>query len=423
VTRALAIIDGEHYAPVVQDALATLPYDFGGAWLAGGTEKLRGDDEYGVPLFDDLERALADLEPEVVVDLSDEPVLGPRDRFRVASRVLAYGVPYVGPDFRFDPPELQPFDLPSIGIVGTGKRVGKTAVAGHALRLFARDRDVVVVAMGRGGPPEPEVEGASPTFRRLLELSRNGRHAASDYLEDAVFGGVDAIGCRRCGGGLAGGVGVSNVPEGARLALAREPDLVIFDGSGAAFPPIATARRILVANSSIEPELLTGYLNTYRVLVSDLVVLTGAEQGSRHDELRAAIDEVRPDSTVIVTEMRPRPVEPIEGKRVAVFTTAGDETHERFGQLLAEEHGAEIVHISGSLADREQLRTDLESIDAEIYLIEIKAAAIDVVAETADERGVECVFLDNDVVPLDGEPDLDAVLTALAEAAQKEPVS
>jgi cyclic 2,3-diphosphoglycerate synthase len=423
VTRALAIIDGEHYAPVVQDALATLPYDFGGAWLVGGTEKLRGDDEYGVPLFDDLERALADFEPEVVVDLSDEPVLGPRERFRVASRVLAHGVPYVGPDFRFDPPELQPFDLPSIGIVGTGKRVGKTAVAGHALRLFAQDRDVVVVAMGRGGPPEPEVEPAGPTVERLLELSRHGRHAASDYLEDAVFGGVDAIGCRRCGGGLAGGVGVSNVADGARLALEREPDLVIFEGSGAAFPPIATARRILVANSSIAPELLVGYLNTYRVLVSDLVVLTGAEQGSRHDELRAAIDEVKPDSTVVATEMRPRPVAPIEGKRVAVFTTAGKETHERLARLLAEEHGAEVVHVSGSLADREQLRADLVSIDAEIYLTEIKAAGIDVVVETADERGVGCVFLDNDVVPLDGEPDLDSELNALAEAAQKEPVA
>ena len=211
--------------------------------------------------------------------------------------------------------------------------------------------------------------------------------------------------------------------DGARLALEREPDLVIFEGSGAAFPPIATARRILVANSSIAPELLAGYLNTYRVLVSDLVVLTGAEQGSRHDELRAAIDEVKPDTTVIATEMLPRPVGPIEGKRVAVFTTAGKETHERLAQLLAEEHGAEVVHVSGNLADREALRADLESIDAEIYLTEIKAAGIDVVAETADERGVDCVFLDNDVVPLDGEPDLDEELKALAEAAQKEPVA
>jgi cyclic 2,3-diphosphoglycerate synthase len=421
--RALAVIDGEHYAPVVRDALATLPYDFGGAWIAGGTEKLRGDDDYGVPLYEELERALTDLEPDVVVDLSDEPVLGPRERFRVASRVLAHGIPYVGPDFRFDPPELQPFDLPSIGVVGTGKRVGKTAVAGHALRLFSQDRDVVVVAMGRGGPPDPELEPANPSVARLLELSRNGRHAASDYLEDAALGGVDAIGCRRAGGGLAGAVAISNVAEGARLAREREPDLVIFDGSGAAFPPVATGKRILVANAGIEPELLTGYLNTYRVLVSDLVVLTGAEQRSRHDELRRAVEDVKPDLTVVATEMKPRPVEPVDGKRVAVFTTARPETHERLRRVLAEEHAAEVVEVSGSLSDRASLRTELESIDAEVYLVEIKAAAIDLVAETADERGVQCVFLDNDVLALDGEPDLDAELLALAEAAQKAPVA
>ena len=421
--RALAVIDGEHYAPVVRDALVELPYDFGGAWLVGGAEKLRGDDEYGVDLWDDLERALADLEPEVVVDLSDEPVLGPRERFRVASRVLAHGIPYVGPDFRFDPPELAPFDLPSIGIVGTGKRVGKTAVAGHALRLFAKELNVLVVAMGRGGPPEPQVEPAGPSVARLLELSRNGQHAASDYLEDAAFGGVDAIGCRRAGGGFAGKVATSNVLAGARIAREREPELVIFEGSGAAFPPVATAKRLLVANASIAPELLTGYLNTYRVLVSDLIVLTGAEQGSRHDELRAAVDEVKPDLPVVATEMKPRPAEPVDGKRVAVFTTAKQETHDRLARLLAEEHGADVVSVSGNLSDRSKLRADVESADADTYLIEIKAAAIDVVAEAAAERGAECVFLDNDVVPVEGEPDLDSELRALAEAAQKEPVA
>ena len=133
---------------------------FVGVWLAGGTEKLRGGDDYGVPVVDDLEAAIAELEPELVIDLSDEPVLGPRERFRTASRVLALGLPYVGSDFRFDPPELAPFPLPSLSVVGTGKRVGKTAVTGHLARLLAADRDVVVVAMGRGGPPEPEVAEA-----------------------------------------------------------------------------------------------------------------------------------------------------------------------------------------------------------------------------------------------------------------------
>jgi cyclic 2,3-diphosphoglycerate synthetase len=84
VTRAVVVIDGEHYAPVVRDAIAELPYDVVGAWLAGGTEKLRGDDEYGVPLLAELDDGFADA--QVVVDLSDEPVLGPRERFLLASR-------------------------------------------------------------------------------------------------------------------------------------------------------------------------------------------------------------------------------------------------------------------------------------------------------------------------------------------------
>ena len=42
MTRAVALIDGEHYAPVVRDAFAELPYDFVAALLVGGSEKLRG---------------------------------------------------------------------------------------------------------------------------------------------------------------------------------------------------------------------------------------------------------------------------------------------------------------------------------------------------------------------------------------------
>jgi predicted GTPase len=34
--RALVLIDGEHYAPVVRDALAELPYDVVAALLVGG---------------------------------------------------------------------------------------------------------------------------------------------------------------------------------------------------------------------------------------------------------------------------------------------------------------------------------------------------------------------------------------------------
>ncbi|NUT56497.1 MAG: cyclic 2,3-diphosphoglycerate synthetase, partial [Thermoleophilia bacterium] len=373
--KAIALIDGEHYAPVVRAALEELPYDFVAAHLVGGIEKLRDDADYGAPLAPDLAAALAEHRPELVVDLSDEPVLGPRERFRLASRVLAAGLPYVGADFRFDPPELAPFPLPSFAIVGTGKRVGKTAITAHAAQLYARERKVVVVAMGRGGPPEPEVAELRPDVDALLALSRAGRHAASDYLETAALVGVTTVGCRRCGGGLAGSVGVSNVHAGARRAVELEPELVLFDGSGAAIPPVATARRILVVNATSDPEVATGYLNEYRHLVSDLVVLTMAEQGAGWEELQGRALALAP--AVVAATLRPRPTADVSGRRVAFFSTAPPSAHGLFAEHLAGEYGADVVHVSGALADRTALRQELERVDADVFLVEVKAAASD----------------------------------------------
>jgi cyclic 2,3-diphosphoglycerate synthase len=403
--RAVAVIDGEHYAPVVRDALAQLPHEFVAAVLVGGTEKLRGRESYGVPLSASLDEAIAEHAPVVVVDLSDEPVLGPRRRMALASRALALGVPYEGADFRLDPPTFEPFSLPSLAVIGTGKRVGKTAVTGRLARLAAQVLDVVVVSMGRGGPPEPEVIESPPTLDELVALSRAGRHAASDHLETAALAGVPTIGCRRCGGGLAGAVATSNVSDGAVLAAGRGPDLVVFDGSGAAIPPIAVDARILVVNGLQD---VADGLNAYRIHVSDLVVLAGGDEGARE-----AVLETK-KLPVVRAELRLEPAEPLAGRRTAVFTTGPAPT----GHL-----DADVVHVSRNLADRTALLEDLEQIEADVYLVELKAAAIDVVAEAARARDKEVVLAANEVVPLPGEPDLDTELRRLVGSATREVVA
>jgi cyclic 2,3-diphosphoglycerate synthetase len=373
----VALIDGEHVAEVVRDALAELPYDWAGAILVGGSEKLRGEAEYGVPLLADFGDA------ELVVDLSDEPVLGPGERFQWASKALAAGLSYLGADFRFDPPPLEEIGVPSIGVIGGGKRVGKTAVAAHLASLAARDRDVVVVAMGRGGPRRPELVEQPPTVADLVELSRTGRHAASDHLELAALTGLPTIGCRRAGGGLAGRVFVSNLLEGARLAAEREPDLVLFDSSGTAVPPVAVDRRVLVVGAQNDVD---SYFGTYRRLISDLVVSIGCE-------LPGAIP----------ARIELRPTEPLEG-RVAVFTA---------GPVEVRGLDADVVHVSHRLGDRLALAGELERVSADTYLVELKGAAIDLVAEHALAHDARVVLAANDVVS-DG---LDEALEALLPEA------
>ncbi len=412
------MIDGEHYASVVRDALVELPHDVVACVLVGGTEKLRGGEQYGVPLSASLEAAIREHAPDLVLDLSDEPVLGPPARFRLAARALALGVPYEGADFRLEPPRFEAIRTPSVAVIGTGKRVGKTAVTGHVARVMARGRSVVVVAMGRGGPAAPEVIEAQPTVADLLALSRAGRHAASDHLETAALTGLPTVGCRRCGGGLAGAVGISNVLAGSRLAEDLDPALIVLDGSGAALPPIAAGRRVLVVGAHQDHAVATGYLNPYRALLADLVVVTMAEDGVDHGGLAAQLAELtRPGVPVIRTVLRPRPLADVRGRRIAFFGTAPAVQSERIAEHLRASYGADVASVSGSLSDRDALRRELAVLDADVVVVEIKAAAIDVVAEEAERRGLEVVLAGNDVVPLAGETDLDAALERLAAEA------
>ena len=331
-------------------------------------------DDYGVPLVEALDGVEADL----VVDLSDEPVLGPRERMLWASRSLALGLPYVGADFRFDPPPLHPVDA----AVARGDRhsasgSGRPPSRAHVARVFSRDRRVVVVAMGRGGPAEPELLETPPTLDDLLSLSRSGRHAASDHLEAAALAGVP----RSAAGGPAAGSRALRSVERARGRVARgaaRPRVVVFDGSGAAVPPVEADARILVTNGSHDPR---AGLNAYRVLISDLVVDTG---GADLEAIRSISDV-----PIVAAELRLRPSTPLDGRRTAVFTT---------GPAPTDGLDAEIVHVSRNLARRDALREELEHVDADIYLVELKAAAVDVVAEAALARGAEVVLAANDVV-------------------------
>ena len=154
------------------------------------------------------------------------------------------------------------------------------------------------------------------------------------------------------GGGLAGEPGESNVVEGAALAARMGPGTIVFEGSGSCVPPVEVDRTVCLVGGPVEGH------GRVPLLRADLCLLMA---------------DVQAEGAAIRCELRPEPAEPLPaGARVALFTT-GRESCE----------GVEPVVCSTNLARRSALAADLDRAAAEgcdVYLTELKAAAIDTVA-------------------------------------------
>jgi cyclic 2,3-diphosphoglycerate synthetase len=233
------------------------------------------------------------------------------------------------------------------------------------------------------------------------------------------------VGCRRCGGGLSGEPFVSNVLEGARIANELDTGATVFDGSGAAIPPVAVEGRVLVAGAHQDPEYITGFLGAYRLLVSDLLLLTMSEEpvagAERVQSIVRAVREVKPDLQVIPAVFRPRPVSEVRNLKVAYVSTAPGAVLSVLSRYLEERYGCKVVAASGSLSDRKGLARDLEGMrgaGVEAYLTEIKAAAVDVVTRRGAGEDKPVFYCDNEPVAVAGyEGLLDKALLELAEKA------
>lgn len=438
MAKVLALIDGEHYPPVVHEALKRLGEqgeEIVGVAFLGGTEKVLENNNFatfGYPVITGPDylsavgRAINECRPEKVIDLSDEPIVGYRDRMNIASTVLAHNLVYLGADFEFRPPEFHDVARkPSMAIIGTGKRVGKTAISAFACRVLKNGGfGPVVVAMGRGGPAEPEVirgDEIKIDAEYLLSQAQQGRHAASDHFEDALMSRIPTVGCRRCGGGMAGKPYTSNVLKGAEAANGLDGDFIVFEGSGAAMPPVATDTRVVVAGIDQRADYITGYLGPYRILLSDLVVLTNCEESvapAKIAEVIAGIEQIKPGAMVVKTVFRPQPLRDISKKQVFFATTAPPQTGPILKDYLEKKCGAEVVGISHHLSNRPKLREDLAGCGGgfDILLTELKAAAVDVATAVGLEMGKEVVYCDNMPLSIEG-GSLDERLVDLAKAA------
>ena len=233
--------------------------------------------DYGVPLVAELEPASPSTRRRSSSTSPTSRCSAPRSGCALASRALALGAARTwAPTSGFDPPRFEPFGAAlarrrSAPASASARRRSRASSRGS----LARDRDVVVVAMGRGGPPEPELIEAPPTSTSCSRCpGRAATRRPTTWRPPSLPACVRRLpplrrrpGRRRwrC----------SNVAEGARAGGARAARTsLVFDGSGAAVPPVAAdardPRRVGAAGADVVDRSSTRTGSSSR----DLVVLT-----------------------------------------------------------------------------------------------------------------------------------------------------
>ncbi len=439
--RAVFIIDGEHYMPVLVESIARIERDLDveavGAVFLGTAEKIGGEEAIAsldLPVFTaqeplaSLREAIRCYSPDMVIDLSDEPHMSLAMRMRVAAEVLSAGLEYLGADFRFERKAFTRVRRRSFAVFSVAKRAGKTAVCCTIARILKSvGEEPIIFTMSRGGPAEPVVVRPSErlTPERLLELAKTGLHAAADHYENAIFSGVATIGARRAGGGFSGVPFYTNVQDAIRTAGKMRCSAYVFEGSGSDAPPVEGPARVVLLLANMNPAALREPFNPPRLRSSRIALIMRAEEpfATRKEVnvLKERILEANPRLLVCAAVLRPHlAAPPPEGSRVVVASTAPEPTHLRLKEDLERAYGLEVVGITGALTNRKRLAAELRTLFKEkpSHLVtELKAAAVEVGIRSALARGVEVCLLENRPQDaMDWEPSFkDVVLQAFEE--------
>lgn len=223
---------------------------------------------------------------------------------------------------------------------------------------------------------------------------------------------------------MAGEVFLTNMKKGAKLANEVDSKFAIFEGSGAAIPPIKTNKKITLIGANQPIDNLTTYFGPYRIGLGDLVILTMCEEPMCDSEKISKIEEfistINPNATVISTVFRPKPLADITNKKILFATTAPEDVKDKLVDYLEDNYNCEVVGTTPHLSNRPLLREDIKKyIDkADVMLTELKAAAVDVATKDAIKHGLEVVYCDNIPVEInDSYPDLGKSVIKLVDLA------
>ena len=241
---------------------------------------------------------------------------------------------------------------------------------------------------GAEGHAEPVVLDPAESRRRdvdaLRTLASRGLHAASDYVEDAIFAGVPTVGTRRIGAGPAGVTVDDTFAAGVAAADLPRPRASHLRGKRDRPPPGSLRMR---ACWSCGPSSIRSTSPGTWALSAGAGRRRGRGRttAARRQRSSAGCRRAWRSSRVATGSSRRCPV---EGRRVIGRHHRPRVRRRRVGRPVPQPRRGRLSYVVHTLSRRNRLLADLEAAPpCDLVLTEVKAAAADVVLPWADRAG------------------------------------
>ncbi|HAX18547.1 MAG TPA: hypothetical protein DCY00_08160 [Actinobacteria bacterium] len=108
------------------------------------------------------------------------------------------------------------------------------------------------------------------------------------------------------------------------------------------------------------------------------------------------INEVNPSASIFLSIFRPYPLGELEGKKVVVGMTAKSIMQDKIKNYLEKKYKCSIKGMTFNLSDRPKLHDEIRKFDDfDVFLSELKAAAVDVITDYSVRHNKEVIYMNN----------------------------
>jgi len=311
-----------------------------------------------------MERIIKGLDifkPENVYDLSGSPAVTTNDRNEFAKVITSSGITYEGLDFTFTEetkglPLLRDFilhrsSLTTICILGTGNNVGKTPALNTIGKVLKKYKPVFIT-MSSEGPLTPEIikeEKSALYSKDIRELKKKKANITSDDWHIALSTGLPVIDCFRIGEAYRTGVAAfSNIWTATEMAQKLDANLIIYQGSVIARPPVKLNGEIVIISAEQNPDDF-GKIERYSIIKADMIIITRCEEPycniEKLERLKDFVRSLASTHLIVETVFRPEPVLPegfdMRGKNILFVTSL--RTGNEHIKYMKENYGCNII--------------------------------------------------------------------------------